>query len=77
VISGTASRAAGSGAARSDRPSAGFLGAACDDYVVRVSLPGAVVHDCTVGQARAFEHELSDVIAAAERAETRDRRVRR
>lgn len=59
------------------RPTAGFLGHACDDYVVRVSLPGAVIQDCTLGQARAFEAELCDVIAAAERAEARDRRLRR
>lgn len=59
------------------RPRAGFVGHACDDYVVRMSLPGAVVQDCTLPQARAFEAELHEVIATAERAERRDRRVRR
>jgi hypothetical protein len=59
------------------RPSAGFLTGASDDYVVRVNLPGAVVHDCTLSQARVLELELQAAIAIAERAEQRDRRVLR
>jgi hypothetical protein len=59
------------------RPSAGFLTGASDDYVVRVNLPGAVVHDCTLSQARVLDLELQAAIATAERAEQRDRRVLR
>lgn len=58
------------------RPTAGYMDVA-DDYVVRVSLPGAVVHDCTLGQARAFDLELRAVIAMAETAKRRNGRVRR
>jgi hypothetical protein len=58
------------------RPTAGYL-QATDDYVVRVGLPGAVIHDCTLAQAQAFNRELQAVIATAARVEARDRRVRR
>lgn len=59
------------------RPTAGYLGRGSDDYVVRLSLPGAVVHDCTLSQAQALDLELRAVITTAEQAEVRDRRVRR
>jgi hypothetical protein len=59
------------------RPRAVFRDRVSDDYVVRLSLPGSVVHDCTLSQARAFDLELREVIATAERHEQRDRRVRR
>lgn len=55
-------------------PHATYLTGAVDDYVIRLELPGGVVHDCTPGQAGALGIELAAAQATALRVAARDRR---
>jgi hypothetical protein len=58
-------------------PHAGFLTGAIDDYVIRLELPGGVVHDCTLAQAEALGAELAAALDIGARAALRDRRCPR
>jgi hypothetical protein len=58
-------------------PHAGFVAGAVDDYVIRLELPGGVVHDCTLAQAEALGAELAAAVEIAARVAVRDRRCPR
>lgn len=58
-------------------PRVGFLAGAVDDYMIRLELPGGVVHDCTVAQRESLRAELVVALETAARTATRDRRCRR
>jgi hypothetical protein len=58
-------------------PHAEFVAGSVDDYVIRLELPGGVVHDCTLAQAEAFGAELAAALEVGGRCAVRDRRCPR